>query len=217
MEFLRKALISTPAHIKSLKQRDADIIRETGVNDRWNTTTEIERLQKLIRYEELKIARAGLVKDQNECKTAIAAALKYAEKLGLTMNVETFSDPAKADAAMTAMFEKCTELRFYEDIGNGLFFHKAKYYNGDNHWHFMHILAGGEKVGERESSHILHLLYRYRKEGNRTEKIYFPFISSVTDGEDSRFSFMWRLFSIGKRNGKTGGYLFFIPFGYEWD
>ena len=77
----------------------------------------------------------------------------------------------------------------------------------------MHILAGGEKDGDKESTHILHLLYRYRKEGSRSEKIYFPFVSTVEDGDDYKFSFLWRVFSISKRNGKTGGHILFIPFG----
>jgi len=43
--------------------------------------------------------------------------------------------------------------------------------------------------------------------------VFFPFISSVKDGKNSRFSFLWRVFSLSKRDGKTGGYFFFIPFG----
>ena len=106
-------------------------------------------------------------------------------------------------------------MRRYEDIGNGLFFRKEKFYNGDYRWHLLGILAGGEKTGDRESSHILHLLYRYRREGQRREKVYFPFITSVEDGEDSHFSFLWRVFSLTRRNGKTGGHIFFFPYGEE--
>ena len=216
VEALRELLISLPQTKKHLQQKQTAIDKRTRENDRWQTTTEIERLQKLIVYEEIKIDQAALARATADFQKETADALNYAKKLGLDADAESLADEKKADAIRVAMFEKCTELRFYEDIGNGLFFHKAKYYNGDNYWHFMHILAGGEKVGERESSHILHLLYRYRKEGNRTERVYFPFISTVTEGEDSRFSFMWRLFSISERNGKTGGYIFFIPFGSEW-
>ena len=122
----------------------------------------------------------------------------------------------KAEKALAELMEQCSTLRFYEDIGNGLFFRKEKYYNGDNNWRLLFFVAGGEKSGDRESTHILHLLYRYRKEGKRSERIIFPFISSVQDGEDSKVSFMWRVFSLSKRQGKTGGHILFIPFGSEW-
>ena len=106
-----------------------------------------------------------------------------------------------------------TELRWKEDIGNGIFFRKEKFYNGDYNWHLLGVLAKGEKNGDRESSSVLHLLYRHRKEGTRSETLFFPFVSHVEDGENHRTSFLWRVFSIGKRNGKTGGHILFIPFG----
>ena len=75
----------------------------------------------------------------------------------------------------------------------------------------MRFLSG--LVHIRESTHVLHLLYRHRQEGKRSETLFFPFISTVRDGEDSRFSFLWRVFSLSRRNGKTGGHILFIPFG----
>ena len=132
---------------------------------------------------------------------------------GFSVDDKAFADQEAAEKACGELMEKCTELRFYEDLGSGIFYRNERYFNGDKKWHFMHILAGGEKNGDRESTHILHLLYRNRKEGNRSETLYFPFVSTVKDGDDSRFSFLWRVFSLSKRNGKTGGYIFFIPFG----
>jgi hypothetical protein len=111
------------------------------------------------------------------------------------------------------MFDAATELRWKEDIGNGIFFRKEKFYNGDYNWHLLGVLAKGEKNGDRESSSVLHLLYRHRKEGKRSETLFFPFVSHVKDGENHRTSFLWRLFSIGERDGKTGGHILFIPFG----
>lgn len=215
VEELRSALSNLHYEYEQLKQRDKNIIGETGKNDRWVTATEIERLKKLIRYEELKIERTKLTADEAKFNTKIGKALANAEKIGFKLDRETLENKEKADAARSELVEKYTELRFYEDIGNGLFFRKEKNSNGDYNWHFCHILAGGEKNGDRESTNILHLLYRYRKEGSRSEKIFFPFVSVVEDGEDSRVSFLWRVFSLSKRNGKTGGYIFFIPFGDE--
>ena len=74
-------------------------------------------------------------------------------------------------------------------------------------------MAGGEKDGDKESLHVLHFLYRNRTEGNRMEKLIFPFIAIQKDGNDSKVSFFGRIYQKSVINGKTSGYLFFIPFG----
>lgn len=216
VESLRKKLISLPFEKNNLENFRKRIAEQTSLNDRWQTKGEIERLKKLIRYEELKLDRRKLAEKEKELDKNIAEALGFAGKIGFKIDKDTLCDREKADAARKELVGKFSELRFYEDIGNGFFFRKEKNSNGDHNWHFCHILAGGEKKGDRESTHILHLLYRYRKEANKSETIIFPFISSVQDGEDSRVSFLWRVFSLSKRNGKTGGHIFFIPFGSEW-
>ncbi|MBO5667679.1 MAG: hypothetical protein J6S43_00980 [Lentisphaeria bacterium] len=198
---------------RQLENEAQQIAGERTLNDRWQVTSEIERLKKLIRYEELKIRLGKLLEKRVKYRKDVENAMKDAQLAGFPVRPEAFEKQEAAEKALAELMEKYTELRFYEDIGSGLFFNKKKYYNGDYNWHFLHILAGGEKRNERESQHILHLLYRYRKEGQRSETIIFPFISSVQDGEDSKVSFLWRVFSLSKRNGKTGGYIFFIPFG----
>ena len=45
------------------------------------------------------------------------------------------------------------------------------------------------------------------------EKVYFPFITSVEDGDDASFSFLYRVFSLTRRGGRKSGYICFIPFG----
>ena len=202
-----------PRERKRLDGRQKEIAKQTGLNDRWRTKGEIERLKKLIRYEELKIDREKLTKEEAAYRKKVSDALKIAASLKLKPGTATFGDSDAAAKAADELIAACTELRSYEDIGNGLFFRKEKFHNGDHRWHFLHIFAGGEKSGEKESSHILHLLYRYRREGQRSETVFFPFVSMVRDGENSRFSFLWRVFSLSKRDGKTGGHILFIPFG----
>ena len=213
IEKLRELLLELPRTRKRLDGRHKEIAKQTGLNDRWQTKGEIERLKKLIRYEELKIERAELAKNEAKYQKKVADALKIAASLKLKLDAATLGSTDAAEKAADELLANCTELRSYEDIGNGLFFRKEKFCNGDHRWHFLHILAGGEKSGEKESTHILHLLYRYRREGQRSETIFFPFVSTVRDGEDSRFSFLWRVFSLTKRGGKTGGHILFIPFG----
>ena len=59
---------------------------------------------------------------------------------------------------------------------------------------------------------MLHLLYRYRRDGDRSERLFFPFVSIVEDGADSKFSFLWRVFQLKEEKGKYSGYFLFIPF-----
>ncbi|MBE6389837.1 MAG: hypothetical protein E7043_06660 [Lentisphaerae bacterium] len=212
-EHLRVELQSLPGVHRRLENEAMNIENERNLTDRWQVTSEIERLRKLIRYEELKIRQLELLKKRSKYRAAVVKAMNHARTIGLAVTEKSFADEAEAAKTLAGFMEKYTELRFYEDIGSGVFFNRREYYNGDYNWHFLHILAGGEKTGGRESSHILHLLYRYRKEGDRSERVFFPFISSVKDGKNSRFSFLWRVFSLSKRDGKTGGYFFFIPFG----
>ena len=212
-EELRRYLLSLYRTRSRLDEQREGIEQRTVLNDRWQTGSEIQRLQKLIRYEELRIEREELAGREAEYQKNVADALALAASLGLEVSAETFGDADASLAAADELIEQCTEVRRYEDIGNGIFFRKEKFYNGDYNWHLLRILAGGEKNGDRESSHVLHLLYRYRREGDRSETVCFPFISSVREGEDSRFSFLWRVFSLSRRDGQTGGYFLFIPFG----
>ena len=141
--------------------------------------------------------------------------MSLAGKLQFKLDKTELLDKEKSRMAAQQLLEKYTSLKRKEDIGHGLFFKKEKFHNGDYKWHFMFFLAGGSKQGEKGSGHILHLLYRSRKEGSKSETIYFPFIADIQDGSDSKFSFLWRVFSISRRQGKTSGYIFFIPFGEQ--
>ena len=111
------------------------------------------------------------------------------------------------------LFDAAAELHSQSDAGSGFFYRRESYHNGDYKWHWCGILAGGEKSGDREHSHVLQFLYRYRRDGKRVEKIYFPFVSIREDEHGSRTSFMGRLWQKTVRDGKTGGYIFFIPYG----
>ncbi|MBR7131312.1 MAG: hypothetical protein IKC82_04915 [Lentisphaeria bacterium] len=216
VEKLRKLLSELPSNYQHIENVRSRIAGETALTDRWQTKTKIEKLKKLIRYEELKLQKESLKKTENTVKNETEKGLDLAKKLNFPLSPDTFKSKTAAEKARRQLIENYTEMRYYEDIGHGVFFRKEKNNNGDYNWHFCHILAGGEKKGDRENSHILHLLYRHRKEGSRSETICFPFISSVKDGENSRWSFLWRVFSLSKEDGKTGGYIFFVPFGSKW-
>ena len=154
-----------------------------------------------------------LARDVEAWQGKAAEARDLAAKLDFPLAPDALADRTAAENAADALLEHATELRYYEDIGNRIFYHRENLSNGDWKWSLCGILAGGEKRGERESTHILHLLYRSRREGARVEKVYFPFITVTEDGDDSSCSFLYRVFSLTRRGGKTSGHIFFIPFG----
>ena len=212
-EFIRKNSLTLGKDYQSLADKEKNLAERQRQAEAWQTANKIEYYKKLIRFEELKEERQKLAEQKKKYDTLRSQVKKAASKLGLQLADSDFKNRKSTENAVAKLLAMTTELRWKEDIGNGLFFRKEKFYNGDYNWHFCHILAGGKKEGNRKSSHILHLLYRSRQEENRTETIVFPFISHVKDGNSQRTSFMWRLFSIGSRNGKTGGHFLFIPFG----
>ena len=138
---------------------------------------------------------------------------ELAEKLKFDFSISDWSDPKQLHKILSDLYKNCTVVREKSDIGNGLFFRKELFYNGDWKWQLLFNLAGGEKDGSRESSHILHFLYRNRTDGDKSEKIFFPFVSIQRDGSNSRISFLGRIFQKSEINGKRSGYIFFIPFG----
>ena len=210
---LRVALHNLHYEGSRLEKNRIAILKEREKNQKWQTKNEIQRLERLLQFEKLKKREKDLAGKEKEFRKKIDSALSHAKKIRFAIQESAFRKRAESEKALAKLMNTHTELRFYEDIGSGLFFHKQSYYNGDFNWHFLHLLAGGEKKGERRSTHILHLLYRHREEGKKSEKIIFPFISSIKDGEDARVSFLYRVLSFHRKNGKTGGHILFIPFG----
>lgn len=80
-------------------------------------------------------------------------------------------------------------------------------------WSFLWILADGETTPERERAQVLGYFYRYNREEDRSNTLCFPFISIRRDGDDSSWSFLYRMLEIRNQGGKTSGYICFIPFG----
>ena len=212
-EFIRKELLLLSGKFNRLKKRRDSLVEKRKNVEEWVPANKIEYYKKMIRFEELKLEEADIDKDEKKYIASREKIKQDTKSLGLEISDSCFNNRKEAEKFLQTLFDKTTELRWKEDIGNGIFFRKEKFYNGDCNWHFLGPVARGEKNGKEESSSILHLLYRHRKSGERSETLFFPFVSLVKDGKDHRTSFLWRVFSIGERNGKTGGYILFIPFG----
>ena len=191
------------------KQYTKDLKLANAIKER----NKIEYYEKMIELEKLKLRRQEIDKDWKNFKKEIAKVRKNAEKVNFKFEVSNWADKKQLDNVMKELYAQTTAVREKSDIGNGLFFRKENFYNGDWKWRLFLNIAGGEKDGDKESSHILHFLYRKRTDGQRMEKLIFPFISIQKDGDNNKTSFLGRIYQKSVIDGKTSGYIFFIPFG----
>jgi hypothetical protein len=208
---------SSVIHIRKLKkdisglqaaaERERQIASKPGQN-------KIRLYEKLLDYEKKKLALEKAEQEYGKVCKKIAGLEKKAASIGFKFDVNGMRQgrAAAADSALEQLFARYTEKRWQEDYGSGLFYRKEIFHNGDFHWRLLGILAGGEKNGNREHCHVLQFLYRYRRDGRKLEKIYFPFVSIRENGADRRFSFLGRIYQKTVKNGRTSGYVLFIPF-----
>ncbi|MBQ9088078.1 MAG: hypothetical protein IJY46_04775 [Lentisphaeria bacterium] len=198
---------------KELDCDEARYKKELSLANAIKDRNKIEYLEKLLTLEKLKQRRSALDNDQQKFNKLIADAKTMGKQVNFTFSVSNWADKKQLDSALRDLYTRTTAIREKSDIGNGLFFRRENYYNGDWQWKLLLGLAGGEKDGKKESSHVLHFLYRNRTEGDRQEKLIFPFISIQKDGKNSKTSFLGRIYQKSVINGKTSGYILFIPFG----
>ena len=198
---------------KSLDDDEKRYAKDLKLANAIKERNKIEYYEKMIALEKLKLRRQELDKSWRNFKKDIARAEKEAAKVNFKFNVSNWASKKQVDKTIADFYAQTTEVRAKSDLGNGLFFRKENYYNGDWKWHLFLNIAGGEKDGSKESLHILHFLYRNRTDGDRTEKLIFPFISIQKDGKNSKVSFLGRIYQKSVINGKSSGYIFFIPFG----
>ena len=212
LEFLRSSLLNYYAAAENIKVAWENYQRDVKRVQAWKPKDKIDFYKKCIREEELKIRAEEIRKMEQNLEKLWQNIQKLSAKFQFSVTKKDVASREAAVKAVNRLLKDYTELRWKEDIGNGIFFRKEKFYNGDYNWRFLWFIASGEKVGEKESSNVLHLLYRYRRDGKRSERLFFPFVSIVEDGADSKFSFLWRVFQLKEEKGKTSGYFMFIPF-----
>ena len=212
LEYLRKNLLNIQYEKNGIKNSWEEHAAEKKRIAAWKTKNKIEYYEKCIKEEKSKIAAEKIRKREQEVAAKWSLMKSTAAKIKFNISEADVANSKASVDAVNRLLKDYTELRWKEDIGNGFFFRKEKFYNGDYNWRLLGFIAGGEKVGSKENTNVLHLLYRYRQDGKRSETLFFPFVSIVKDGEDSKFSFLWRVFQLKKEKGKTGGYFLFIPF-----
>ena len=73
--------------------------------------------------------------------------------------------------------------------------------------------ANSRKLGENEHRSILGYLYNMDTDGINTRKFIFPFITTKDAPGFHEWSFLGGLFERSEEDGKTGGRIFFFPYG----
>ena len=210
-ETVRGNLIALPGDVSRLKNREKYYRIEMDKVEKWNPKNKKEYYRKMIRLEELKEVSAEITKLRGQYQDLLNTTLQEAKKIGFNFTESEVQTLDSSKKVIARLYENCAELRWKEDIGSGIIYRKEKFYNGDYKWHFLHFLAGGEKNGTQENVHVLHFLYRKRVDGDKSETLFFPFVSIQKDGQRERVSFLGRVWQKTTENGKSSGYFLFIP------
>ncbi len=159
-----------------------------------------------------KLADRGLLPDARKAATTPDSASPLSD----------FKRNPRGSGAETVSGKYLLELRdrLYKDYlvlrernTNGAFLASRASCADNNTWHVLWFLANGYKIGSSEETRVLRYLYSYRRDGAKSESLIFPFISARTDGDNSRWSFLWRVLDFRTEKGHTSGHILFIPFG----
>ena len=176
----------------------------------------VDAARRNLRQAELEVQEENWQKDQQKLQTQFQELQILAEKLDMRLTDSELQQQDVRRKFLRKMLETHAVLREKEDIGSGFFFRRENFWNGDYHWRLFCGLAGGMKKGDCETEHILHFLYRKRQENDRSEVIFFPFVSIQEDGARRRVSFLGRIWQrTTGSDGAAYGYCCFIPFGED--
>ena len=197
---------------RSLEDWKKRLKMRTELNQAVKTGTRLKELEKLLEEEKIRLDREKLAKEEEKFRCDLDKLKACAKKLSFDLPDDFLKDKETLRRTKCDFLALTTESRVHRDIGNGILWRREEFCNGDSKWNVCSVLAGGETKGDYEYSHILHLLYRHTRKGDRSETLCFPFMAWKEDGEDRDFSFMWRVFHVKTEAGKTGGHILFIPF-----
>ena len=214
-EYIRTRLPELFRDRREARKRKAELEKKYRKEELYqpNADDEVDLCRKQLKLAEIRRDLKELAEKESRRDVEYIRMRYFAKYLGFELDEKFPESEEQVNAALEKLFDAAAELHSQSDAGSGFFYRRESYHNGDYKWHFCGILAGGEKNGDREHSHVLQFLYRYRRDGRRVEKIYFPFISIREDEHGSRTSFMGRVWQRTVKDGKSGGYIFFIPYG----
>ena len=197
---------------EQLFRDEKNLAKREERNKKWVTKTRLDELKKMVDAEEIRLEREKFGKEEKKFLAELDLWVKNAKKLGMTFSRATL-EKQNLDTALETLLEKHAETRFSEDFGSGLFYRKELDENGDFDWHIFLHMASGSRRGGREKAQVLQFFYRRSREGEREEKVIFPFIAVRKDKDFNSASFLWRLWETHESPRGKGGYILFFPWG----
>ena len=161
------------------------------------------------------VKRDGDIKNlQRKIKNIQRYEVKF-KKLSndLKLNYEIPISKDQAQKIIIDLGEKQSFVSNYNKFTSLLYSYES--FANDYKWDCLWFVARGKRSGEFEGISILEYLYRYERAGEKIKRSVFPGISYYNDakGNNSKFSFLWRVLNIESKDDKTSGHIFFIPFG----
>ncbi len=215
-ETVRKGLWQLSQRWTAMTREQRNLAERSTRNAAKKITSKIDRYYQLIEEERIREATEKLERQRREWHAELAKLNADSAPLGLELSEQTFATPGAPGVALNRWLELTAEPRSHRDFGFGYGFRREEFDDGDYHWRlFGGLLASGEKQGPRESTQVLQLLYRHRREGNRSETLFFPFVAIQREEDAFRFSFLWRVFELTGNQDRIGGHILFIPFGSD--
>lgn len=204
LESLRREIRSFGLAMKKLEARRAALAKRR--KKVWPRRDKIEEYTYLIELERIRIEEEAIAKAAGALDLRAGKIVKQAAAAHLEL------DPREQEKAMKAIFGACEEFT-RDKIGSLFFYERETDSRGGFRWQTLFKLASGEGASDREDTQVLQLLYRHKRRGNKSETVYFPFVSIQRDGEDSRVRFLWRVWERTVEKGRTSGHILFIPYG----
>ena len=175
----------------------------------------LDRLDYLLKYEQ------GLNKSKKPDKKALAKYKKDFDfaKYRLKKNMKrvsyqnfTFKNRRDIDKIYGFIENNFTEKAGSVDFSSLPF----SYFNDHQktEWDVFWLLARGkvEKDIDTDFLAVLEYFYRYERSGRKERITLFPFISYEVSDTVNKFSLMWHLFNIERKDNSYSGHFFFIPF-----
>ncbi len=212
IENIRKQAWSLKSRYRRYQREQEQIAKRVERNKKWKTDTRLDELKKMVDSEEIRLEKVKADDFRREFEKDLEKWKRDAAGFGMDFDVSSLEEK-NFDVCLEKFLEHTTDIRYSEDFGSGIFYRKELAENGDHKWHAFCYLASGSKKGAKEKCQFLHFFYRYSRDGEREEKIIFPFITIRKNKNMKSTSFLWRLWETHETPQGKGGYFLFVPWG----
>jgi hypothetical protein len=141
-------------------------------------------------------------------KRDIASAVAVLKKAGIDVD----PDQQSIQAGVLKFAEGKTTTRDTLNAGVPMVFRYRQSGEGVE-WDALMSALSYDREGERSSLSVLRYLYHTERDGDAVTRDIFPFIQWDGGADSAHRAFLWRLLSYERDGAKSGGHVFFIPWG----